>query len=117
MVNAYWPEPGDIISMDFSPQTGHEQKGLRPGVVVSNSTFNRFTRLAIVCPITNTRRDMPLHIGLDERTTTGGVIMAEQVKSLDISKRSAIYLERLPSDLLDELLDIISGFIETESDR
>lgn len=53
----YIPEQGDIIYMDFDPQAGHEQKGRRPAVVVSNFTYNRITRMALVCPITNTKRN------------------------------------------------------------
>ena len=62
---AYIPERGDIITLDFDPQTGHEQKGKRPAIVISNSTFNNFTRMAMVCPITNTSRGFPLHVALD----------------------------------------------------
>ncbi len=61
----YIPMQGDIIFLGFDPRAGHEQKGRRPAVVVSNNVFNQFTRLAMVCPITNTKRSFPLHIPLD----------------------------------------------------
>jgi len=94
---AYVPEQGDIILIEFDPQTGHEQKGRRPAFVVSNNTFNKFTNLAIVCPITNTNREFPLHVPLDNRTKTSGAIMCEQAKSLDISARNSLFLEKNPS--------------------
>lgn len=106
------PEQGDIIFLEFSPQAGHEQRGKRPAIVVSNYTFNKFTKLAMVCPITNTVRDFPLHVRLDERTKTRGVIMCEQVKSLDIYARNASYSEKAPNDIIEELTDIVFGFIE-----
>lgn len=58
----YMPKQGDIVFLDFNPQAGHEQKGTRPALVVSNNVYNNFTRIAIVCPITNTDRGFPLHI-------------------------------------------------------
>lgn len=109
---SYTPNQGDIIYINFNPQTGHEQKGIRPAVVISNNLFNRRIRAAILCPITNTNREFPLHVQLDERTETTGVIMCEQVKSLDITARNASFKETLPTDLLEEVLDIVNGFFE-----
>ncbi|KJS15180.1 MAG: toxin MazF [Peptococcaceae bacterium BRH_c4b] len=108
----YIPEQGDIVLLEFDPQAGHEQKGKRPALVVSNSTYNRFTKIAMVCPITNTKRDFPLHIELDERTKTTGVIMCEQVKALDIHARNVIFLEKAPKNIVEEVVDIFIGFIE-----
>lgn len=108
----YLPKQGDILLLDFDPQTGHEQKGRKPAFVASNNTFNHFTKIAIVCPITNTARDFPLHVPLDERTKTTGVIMCEQAKSLDISARNASFLEKAPEDILDEVVDILISFVE-----
>lgn len=109
---SYVPEQGDIITLDFDPQAGHEQKGHRPALVVSNATFNRRTKIAIVCPITNTERGFPLHILLDERTLAKGVVMCEQVKSLDITARNAVFREKAPADIIEEILDVIAGFLE-----
>lgn len=103
---------GDIIKLDFDPQSGHEQKGCRPAVVVSNDFFNARTNLAIVCPITNTDKGFPLHVALDERTQTTGVIMCEQVKSLDIRQRNGRFVEKLPTETLKRVLGIIFAEIE-----
>lgn len=108
----YLAEQGDIILLEFDPQKGHEQKGKRPAFVVSNNTFNQFTQMAIVCPITSTDRGFPLHVSLDKRTKTSGVIMCEQAKSLDISARKANFLEKAPQDILEEVIDILIGFVE-----
>ena len=110
----YIPDHGDIVYLDFDPQSGHEQKGKRPALVVSNKTFNQFTKLTLVCPITNTKRNHPLHVELDARTKATGVIMCEQVKSLDLNARHAAFFERVPDDILAEVIDIISGFVEVE---
>ena len=108
----YIPEQGDIIYLGFDPRAGHEQKGRRPAFVVSNNVFNKFSKLAIVCPITNTNRSFPLHVPLDARTKTTGVIMCEQVKSLDISARNAVFVEKAPLDIAEEVADIIRGSID-----
>lgn len=113
---SYIPEQGDIVFLGFDPQAGHEQKGRRPALVVSNNTFNRFTNMAIVCPITNTNRGFPLHVSLDGRTKTTGAIMCEQVKSLDIAARKAVFIEQAPKDVLEEAVDIMIGFVETFAD-
>jgi mRNA interferase MazF len=111
-VTAYQPEQGDIIVIDFDPQAGHEQKGRRPCVVVSNNQFYSRTRLAMVCPITNTASGFPTHVLLDNRTITTGEIMCEQVKCLDIAARNAAYKESVTGDLLDETIDLICSFVE-----
>lgn len=101
---------GDIVSLDFSPQSGHEQAGRRPGVVVSKEQFFIRTKYAIVCPITNTNNQFPLHIPLDNRTKTTGVILTEHMKCLDVLSRNVQYVERMPEDLLEKTLAYIRAF-------
>ena len=106
---------GDIIKLSFNPQAGHEQAGYRPAVVVSNNFFNQKTSMTIVCPITNTNNQFPLHIHLDERVKTTGVILCEQVKALDLKARSYQTIEQLPNDLLQKVLDVIWAEIQPSS--
>ena len=103
---------GDIIKLNFNPQSGHEQSGYRPALVVSNDTFNAKTNLAICCPITNTTRPFPLRVELDARTKTTGTILCDHIKSLDINARKYDFVERLPTDLLDRVIGIINAQIE-----
>ena len=103
---------GDIIKINFNPQRGHEQAGYRPAVIVSNDYFNEVTNMAIICPITNTNNNFPLHIALYNRTTTTGVILCEHVKSLDIVARGFNFVEKLPDDILKRVIDIIYSEIE-----
>lgn len=106
----YYPKQGDIVFLDFSPQSGHEQAGRRPAVVISNDQFFERTRLAIVCPITNTNNRFPLHIPLDSRTKTTGVILTEHVKCLDVDSRNIQYVEKLPQDIISQTLSYIKAF-------
>lgn len=103
---------GSIIKINFSPQSGHEQSGYRPAVVVSNTFFNMKTNMTIVCPITNTNNNFPLHIPLDNRTATTGVILCEHIKSLDISARQYKLIEQLPNDILQNVIDVVFSEIE-----
>ena len=103
---------GNIIWLEFNPQAGHEQAGRRPALVVSNNFFNRVTKMAIVCPITNRTRPFPLHIPLDARTKTTGVIECEQIKSLDITARKFRFIEPLPRDILERVLEAVFSEIE-----
>lgn len=105
-------EQGDIVYLDFDPQSGHEQKGRRPALVVSNNLFNRVNNLTMVCPITHTDRGSPFHVRLDDRTQTDGVIMCDQARMLDLKSRKAAFKEKAPEEVLFEVVDIISGMIE-----
>ena len=105
---------GHIIWLDFSPQIGHEQKGRRPALVLSNETFNNYSKLAIVCPITSTNKAHPFHVKLDDRTKTQGVILCDQAKTSDINAHKYEIIEKVPNDILADVIDILSGFIEIE---
>ena len=103
---------GDIIKVNFNPHVGHEQAGYRPALVVSNNTFNLNTKLAIVCPITNTDNKFPLHIPLDSKTTTTGFVLCEHVKTLDLNARTYSFVEKVPADILKKVCAIILAEIE-----
>ena len=106
----YNPKQGDIVFLDFSPQSGHEQAGRKPGVVISNEQFFRRTKFAVICPITNTDNKFPLHIPLDDRTKTTGVILAEHMKCLDVVSRNIQFVEKMPDDLLEKTLAYVKAF-------
>lgn len=105
-------EQGDIIYLDFNPQAGHEQKGRRPALVVTNNIFNRYSKMIMVCPITNTDKSHPFHIKLDDRTKTTGVILCDQARTLDVGIRNAAFAEKAPDDITLDAVDMISSFIE-----
>ena len=108
---AYIPRQGDIIAITFDPQSGHEQKGRRPAFVVSKDLFNRGTGMAIVCPVTNTKRVYPFHVPIPKSSKLTGFIMVEQVKSVDFRSRSAKRIERGKEELLSEVLSILDACI------
>lgn len=103
----YIPEKGDFITLSFDPQSGHEQKGRRPAIVVSNFVFNQATGLAIVCPITNTDRKIPFHLSVPSSSSLTGFVMVEQIKSVDFNSRNVKFVEKATPELIDDVLKVI----------
>jgi mRNA interferase MazF len=110
-VARYVPKKGDFITLSFDPQTGHEQKGRRPALVVSNDLFNRHTGLAIVCPVTNTDRRYPFHLPIPSGRSLTGFVMVEQVKSVDFAMRRAKFVQRAANVFVENVLDLIDTCI------
>jgi mRNA interferase MazF len=106
---AYTPSQGDFVVVTFNPQAGHEQMGRRPALVVSVDTFNRTTRLAVCCPITNTARDTPFHVPVPDECGLTGFVMCEQMKALDFRARNTKRIGKAPKELLNEVLGIIDA--------
>ena len=103
---------GDIIRVSLNKDTGNEQKGSCNVIVISNDEFNKRTKLAVVCPITNTDNKFPLHVPLDSRTKTTGVILCEHLRTLDLNARKCKVVEKAPSDILVKVTDIVTAEIE-----
>ena len=110
-MTVYIPRQGDLVTLDFDPQAGHEQKGRRPALVISKDIFNKATGMAICCPITNTDRKVPFHVPLQERTSLTGFVMCEQVKSLDYRARKMKLLEIAAPEVLLEVLAIVDASV------
>jgi mRNA interferase MazF len=103
----YIPQKGDFITLSFDPQSGHEQKGRRPALVISNYLFNKHTGLGIVCPITNTDRKIPFHLPVPQSSSLTGFVMVDQVKSVDYMARKAKFIEKAPDELVADVLEVL----------
>ena len=108
---AYIPEKGDFVALSFDPQSGHEQKGRRPALVVSNTLFNERTGLAMVCPITTSDRSYPFHVAISDNQQVKGFVMVEQVKSIDHRARGARLIGKAADELLDNVLSVLDACI------
>jgi len=89
------PTRGDLIWLDFDPQAGHEQAGRRPAIVLSEENFNQITGFAVVCPITNQIKNYPFEVELPVGLRFQGVVLTDQMKSLDIKKRNFSIVDHL----------------------
>ena len=85
----YVPEAGDIVWLQFDPQAGHEQAGHRPALVLSPAIYNSKAQLMVCCPLSTKVKNHPFEVQI---TMNGveGVVLSDQVKSLDWKVRQAI---------------------------
>ena len=106
MVEAkYVPDRGDIVMLSFSPQTGHEQAGRRPAVVISPSAYNAKVGLAICCPVTSHVKGYPFEVVIPSGLPINGAILSDQVRSLDWHARKAKFVCKLPSKTMKEVIE------------
>lgn len=108
----YVPQRGDVIWVTLNPQAGHEQAGRRPAVVLSPGAYNGKVSLAILCPITSQVKGYPFEVRIPEGLPVKGVILADQVKSLDWRSRQAERMCTLPPDVIAEVLAKLGVLLE-----
>jgi len=113
---AWIPDRGNVVWVSLSPHpgkktTGHEQAGRRPAVVVSPKFYNRKTGLALMCPITSRIKGYPLEVLIPEGLPVEGVVLADQVRSLDWKTRKATFICKLPDDAMAEIAGKLMALI------
>jgi len=101
------PEKGDLVYLNFSPQSGHEQAGRRPAIILSPSLFNK-GKFVIACPITTIEKGYPFEIKIPDGLKIHGVILVDQVRSLDWRSRGLTIVDHAPEETVQECLDLIS---------
>jgi len=106
----YVPDRGDVVWLQFNPQSGHEQAGKRPALTLSPKAYNQKVGLAIFCPITSHEKGYPFEVKI-EGSKINGVILADQVKSLDWRKREAEFIVKAPISIVKEVIEILSTLI------
>jgi len=110
----YVPRRGDIIRLEFHPQTGHEQTGRRPTIVLSPTEYNRTVGLAAVCPITNQAKGYPWEVEIPDNPFVSGAVLADQVKSLDWRQRRAEFICTPDDGLLDDVVEKAIALLSPE---
>lgn len=108
---AYVPDRGDAIWLNFDPQAGHEHAGHRPALVLSPASYNEAAGLALLCPITNTVRGYPFEVSLEAASEVSGVVLADQVKSLDWKTRKAKHIETVPASITAEAIAKVQSLL------
>lgn len=87
----YVPDRGDLIWINFNPQSGREQAGRRPALVLSPAKYNGRVGLALLCPITRHAKGYPFEVPLAS-SGIEGVVLSDHVKSLDWNLRDAEFV-------------------------
>jgi mRNA interferase MazF len=104
MVKGFIPDKGDIVWINMQPQAGHEQSGRRPAAVLSPKSYNGKVGLALLCPITSQIKGYPFEVMIPLELKVKGVILSDQVKSLDWKIRNAEFCDKLPKDVISEII-------------
>ena len=107
----YVPERGDIVWITLNPQAGHEQAGRRPAVVLSPGAYNRRVGLALFCPVTSQVKGYPFEVPIPAELPVSGVILADQVKSLDWRIRKVERIGSLPVETVREVLGKLGALL------
>jgi mRNA interferase MazF len=110
----YIPDRGDLIWMNFTPQTGREQAGSRPALVLSPRDYNRKTGLAVLCPITSHAKGYPFEVELPDSGPIQGVILSDHLKNLDWCERKAAYKGKVTDKVLKEVTNKVSALLMME---
>ena len=111
MARRYVPARGDAIWLTFTPQAGHEQAGRRPALVLSPASYNGKVGLAILCPITSQTKGYPFEVATPAGSRVSGVILADQVRSLDWRVRQAEFICKLPREITVEVLEKLGALL------
>lgn len=110
----YVPGRGDVVWLSFDPQAGHEQAGRRPAFVISPVAYNRQTGLSLVCPITSKIKGYPFEVELPKGMPVSGVILSDQIKSLDWKARKAEFAAATAEPTISEVLSRLHALIRKE---
>jgi len=101
---AYAPDAGELIWINFDPQAGHEQAGRRPALILSPKSYNHKSGLALACPVTSQIKGYPFEVPVPAGCGVSGVILADQLKSVDWKARRAEKIGRVPDSTLEDVL-------------
>lgn len=112
MTPTYIPDRGDLIWISLNPQAGHEQAGRRPALILSPASYNGKVGLAILCPITNRIKGYPFEVSIPEGLMISGVVLSDQVKSLDWRARQAQKIDTAPEAVLAEVLAKLGSLLQ-----
>ena len=111
MMSIYIPQRGDVVWINMHPQAGHEQAGRRPAVVLSPRSYNDKVGLALFCPVTNQVKGYPFEVIIPPGLEVTGVILSDQVKSLDWKIRNAEYYDKVPETVVLEIFKKLSTLL------
>jgi mRNA interferase MazF len=105
------PDQGDLVWVNFSPQSGHEQAGQRPALVVSPQLFHKHSPFAIVCPVTSQVKGRSSEVLLPAGLALSGAVLTDQVKSIDRHARGLRMAGRVPEEIIIDVLEKLHAFL------
>ncbi len=109
---SYVPESGDVVWLNFTPQRGHGQRGKRPALILSPRIYHEKSSLCLCLPITSKVKGYPFEVALPEGLEVGGVILSDQIKSLDFRAREALFICRVPREVLVKVRQHVCALVQ-----
>ncbi len=118
MISNYVPAAGDLIWIHFDPQAGREQGGRRPALVLSLESYNRKSELVVCCPITSRQKGYPFEVALPPASAESGgvtgIVLADQVRSVDWRVRRAERAGTATAELVEEVKLVIAVLLQMQ---
>lgn len=108
----YVPDRGDVVWLAFDPQSGHEQAGRRPALVLSPASYNARIGLALFCPLTSQIKGYPFEVPVSAGSSVSGVVLCDQIKSLDWRARQAEFICKVPEDVTVKVLKLVGTLLK-----
>ena len=108
---SYIPARGDLVWLNFHPQSGHEQSGKRPALTISPYLYNKKTSLALFCPVTSHSKGYPFEVPLGNQSKIFGVVLCDHIKNLDYRARDCQFIVKIPQNTLMEVILKIQALI------
>lgn len=108
----YFPERGDAVWLNLSPQSGREQSGRRPVLIVSPLVYNKKVGLALVCPITNQAKGYAFEVEIPENLKVKGVILSDHIKSADWKTRNIEFICKVPKDVVEDVIEKLDTLLK-----
>jgi mRNA interferase MazF len=99
-MSSYVPDRGDLVWLEFTPQAGNEQRGRRPALVLSPKSYNGKVGLALFCPLSSKVKGYPFEVELPDGYAVSGVVLSDQLKSLDWRSRKVKFIQRISPDVM-----------------
>ena len=106
------PDRGDVVWITLDPQVGHEQRGRRPALDLSPQAYNARVGLGLFCPITSQAKGYPFEVPLPAGLPVSGVLLADQVRSMDWRGRDARPFGRVPARVIAHVLRRLDALLE-----
>jgi mRNA interferase MazF len=114
LINEHPCNAGDIVLIAFDPIRGTEQAGIRPALVISSALMHEVSRRIVVCPITRNMDPWPTKVPLPSEAKTRGMILADQVRSLDADARVLRQIEQISINTVTLVRSYVGRLLELE---
>jgi mRNA interferase MazF len=106
------PRYGDVFLARLDPAEGHEQKGVRPVIVISGDATNDLLGLSVVMPLTSTLRQFPNRVRVEKdarnKLDADSDALTYQVRTLSHDR----FTKKLGTVTNEKVGELLGAFIE-----